>query len=153
MKGDRKKGLTLIAGVIFAVNTSGCATLVNGRNQEIAVSSTPSGATVKTGDVQTTTPGKLTLRRNEDHELTFTKDDFPERQIKLESTGSWWLLGNVVWGLFGGVIGVAIDTANGAGSKLKPGSVDINMETGLIKEVVEQPAEPAKDAAGTGTRP
>jgi len=140
MGGEKKKGLTLIAGLILAVNTSGCATIINGRNQEIALSSTPAGVTVKTGAVQTTTPGKLTLRRSEDHDLTFTKDGFPERQTKLESTGSWWLLGNVV---FGGLIGLVVDMVSGGGFKLKPGSVDMNMETGLVKEAPREAVDPA----------
>jgi len=101
----------------------------HGRTQELSVASTPSGATVKTGAVETTTPGKLTLRRNEDHALVFTKDGFPERQAKVESSVSWWLLGNV---LFGGLIGFVVDGISAAGSKLKPDSVDMNIETGSV---------------------
>lgn len=132
MRSEKKTGLTLIASVLLAVNTTGCATIINGRTQELAVASTPPGATVKTGAVETTTPGNLTLRRNEDHALVFTKDSFPERQVKVESTTSWWLLGNVLFGIIGGIIGLVVDGASGGGSKLSPGSVDMNMETGFV---------------------
>ena len=129
MTGDGERGLRLIASVLLAVNATGCATIINSRTQELSVASTPPGATVKTGAVETTTPGKLTLRRNEDHALTFTKDAFPERQAKVESNTSWWLLGNV---LFGGIIGFVVDGISGAGSKLSPGSVDMDMESGSV---------------------
>ena len=69
------------------------------------------------------------LRRNEDRALTFTKDGYRDRQAKVESSASWWLIGNV---LFGGIIGFVVDGISGAGSKLNPDSVDLNMETGLV---------------------
>lgn len=53
------------------------------------MTSTPPGATVKVADVQTTTPGKLALRRNQDHTAVFTKGGFPGRPVALESKPSW----------------------------------------------------------------
>ena len=73
------------------------------------------------------------------------KEGYPERQTRLESKPSWWLLGNVI---FGGLIGLIIDLAAGGGFTLRPGSVDIDLGTGVVKEL-EKPA----DAAEASLRP
>ena len=98
----------------------------------MALASAPPGAAVKIDGVQTTTPGKVTLRRNQDYNAVFTKEGFPERPVKLESKASWWLLGNVI---FGGLIGLIIDLGAVGGFKLVPGSVDMDLASGTAKEV------------------
>jgi hypothetical protein len=119
--------------VAFAVSaaTSGCATIVQGRTEGITVVSNPPGATVKTANVQITTPGELKLRRDRDHSLVVDKEGFPTREIKLESRPSWWLLGNAA---FGGLIGLVVDLATGSGYRLKPTNADIDLGTGVVKE-------------------
>lgn len=133
----------LIASVLLLAGTSGCATIVNGPRQDVAMLSTPPGATVKVADLETITPGKLTLRRNTDHNAVFMKEGFPERSVQLESRPSWWLLGNA---LFGGLIGLVVDLASGGGFKLVPDGVDMDLASGTVKEVEthEAKAEPRK---------
>jgi len=113
-------------------SASGCATIIHGRSQDVALASTPAGATVKVDGVQTTTPGTITLKRKEDHDAVFTREGFPDRQVKIESKGSWWMLGNL---LFGGIIGLIVDLATGGGYKLVPESIDLDLASGAVKEV------------------
>jgi hypothetical protein len=75
--------------VITLSSTSGCATIIPGRSQDVAFASTRSGATVKVDGVQTATPGTITLPRKQDHDAVFTKEGFPGRSVKIESKGSW----------------------------------------------------------------
>lgn len=118
--------------LVLTLNAAGCATIVNGRTQGVAVASTPPAATVKVDGLETTTPGKVELRRNGEHTLVFTKEGFPDRDVKLESGPSAWLLGNI---LFGGLIGLIVDFVSGGAYKLSPDSVDMDMATGKAKKV------------------
>lgn len=127
----------VVSLIILTVSTSGCATIVHGRSQDVALASTPPGATVKIDGVQTTTPGKVTLRRDQDYNATFEKEGYSTRQVKIEKEGSWWLLGNII---FGGIIGLIIDLAAGGAYDLEPDSVDIDLGTGVVKEI-EKPKE------------
>jgi len=127
------KPFTAIATLlVLMLNAAGCATIVNGRTQGIAVASTPPAATVKVDGLETTTPGSVDLRRNREHTMVFTKDGFPDRDVKLESGPSAWLLGNLI---FGGLIGLIIDFVSGGAYKLSPASVDMDMATGTAKKV------------------
>ncbi len=76
-----------ISLVVTLGSTSGCATIIHGRSQEVALASTPPGAIVKIDRVQTTTPGTITLRRKQDYDAVFTKEGFPDRPVKIESKG------------------------------------------------------------------
>jgi len=127
------KPFTAIATLlVLMLNAAGCATIVNGRTQGIAVASTPPAATVKVDGLETTTPGRVDLRRNREHTMVFTKDGFPDRDVKLESGPSAWLLGNLI---FGGLIGLIIDFVSGGAYKLSPASVDMDMATGTAKKI------------------
>src|SRR3989449_2461808 len=142
----------------LAALTSGCGTIIHGRSQDVLVTSVPSGATAKVGDVQVVTPGTVTLKRKETYTVVFTKEGFPERKTSLESTGSWWLLGNAI---FGGVVGLIIDLATGGGYKIVPSNLEMDLATGVVKErsdasaamAAVPPAPPATSAGPSRLRP
>ncbi len=83
----------------------------------------------------------MTLKRDQDYNAVFKKAGFQDREVKLEKTGSWWLLGNLA---FGGLIGLIIDLVSGSGYKLVPGSVDMDMATGTVKEIEEKKVDEKK---------
>lgn len=133
---------TLVAASVV-VALSGCATIFNSESQAVKVHSAPEGAAVvianSSGEkVHTgTTPFTVTLKRGagyfkpESYTLTFTKDGFPTREVKIEGTISGWYFGNL---LLGGIIGMlAVDPVTGAMYAL-PESV-----TGTM---ADQPAKP-----------
>lgn len=134
--GTKPKPLAAMLSTLIVIGSlPGCATIVNGRTQDVALGSNPPAARVTLENIQTTTPGRVTLRRNQDYDLVFTKEGFPDRTAMLKKTGSWWMLANVI---FGGVIGLIVDLTSGGGYKLVPESVDMDMATGAVKEVKEK---------------
>jgi hypothetical protein len=78
----RLAAVTTIGGM--SLNLIGCATIINGRTQDVPVSSIPSGASVRTEGIQATTPATLTLKRDTEHTVVVSHDGLPERQVKLD---------------------------------------------------------------------
>jgi hypothetical protein len=126
--------------VIFAL-LGGCATIVNGKTQEIAISTVPPGATVLIDGSQTViTPTTVALRRNKDYVFTIMKDGYQTQVVPVTGVISGWLVGNIV---FGGLIGGGIDAATGAAFTLTPESVT----------VVLQPLQPGQIPAAAPAGP
>lgn len=109
---------SVIAGASLA---GGCASIVNGTSQVITVethqSATPvSGASCEManskGTYHVTTPGSLTVHRAYgDLTVTCTKEGMPDGIAKVTSSTKPMVFGNI---LFGGAIGVVVDTTGGA---------------------------------------
>jgi len=95
---------TLVAVVMLM---SGCATVHNGRHQEVSVVTDPAGATVdvRCGKLQpaAVTPATIRLpRRIEECSLILTRPGFHPETVVFESSVSRW-----VWGNFAAPIGGA----------------------------------------------
>ncbi len=110
--------------IAFALLT-GCATLINGRTQNIPVKTTPKEATVTAEENSTLTPATFTLERNRDYLLTITKEGYETQKIKIVHVINAASAGNL---LTFGMIGVAIDTATGACWTLKPEEITITLQ-------------------------
>lgn len=128
---------------------SGCGTIVNGRKQNVGISSNPSGAvsefnyrkSVVVGrnkhsggpiygmvDFSTScvTPCSLNLDRNVDpYLLTIKKEGYEPASATLYHRKSGLLWGNI---LFGGIIGLVIDFNSGGAYKLKPESIMVDLK-------------------------
>ena len=117
-----KKSLIAASAAVLAL--SGCASIFNGKTQQVTVSSVPDGATAtvtnSAGDKihNGSTPITLTLNRgasyfkSESYTIVLTKEGFAPKELKLTATVSGWYIGNIV---FGGLIGMlAVDPATGA---------------------------------------
>jgi hypothetical protein len=103
---------TLVAVVMF---TQGCATVHNGRHQEIAVVSDPAGANVEVrcGRMQpaAVTPATVRLpRRVEQCSLILTRDGFHPETVVFESSPDGWVWANFAGPAIGGTIGAARDS-------------------------------------------
>jgi hypothetical protein len=104
---------------------SGCASIISGRNAEVAIDSYPSNAHVVIHDndgrqvASLNTPGVVSLKRNRRYFLparytaTIEAPGFAPAEVPVRSTVNPWVLGNVLFGL-GGVAGLAVDNATGA---------------------------------------
>lgn len=97
---------------------SGCATIVNGTSQSVAISTTPAGAhcdVARQGSHIGTvapTPGSLHLDKSKnDIDVSCTKDGFEPATIAQSASFGGATFGNI---LFGGIIGASIDAASGA---------------------------------------
>jgi hypothetical protein len=99
---------TFVALVIF---TQGCATVHNGRHQEITVVSDPAGANVEVhcGKVQpvVVTPTTVRLpRRVEQCSLILTRPGFHSETVVFDSSPSGWVWANFAGPIVGGVSGM-----------------------------------------------
>jgi PEGA domain len=112
--------------VFFALVAGGCATIINGTTQPIAITSTPNGARVTVDDKDTsyTTPANVELERGRDHMLTFHLDGYQDETFAIKHSMSAVVAGNI---LGGGLIGWGVDAADGAQDKLTPETVQITL--------------------------
>ncbi len=134
-----------IAALGFSV--SGCASIVEGTTQSIAVTSTPaSGAncvlTSSEGTYYVTTPGNVTVHKTKnDLAIVCKHDGYQDASTKISPHFNGATLGNVI---AGGVIGVGIDAATGANFNY-PEKFDVPM----IAVSMPAPTTPEAPAAAT----
>jgi phosphoketolase len=108
---------------------SGCASIVEGSTQTIAVATPPAdGArcilTSSEGVYYVTTPGNATVHKTKnDIDVLCKKDGFQEATYKIESHFNGATAGNI---LAGGIIGMGVDAATGANYNF-PAEVKIPM--------------------------
>ena len=102
----------------------GCASIVHGTRQKIAIATDPLGAEVSTGEITMTTPCSLNLKRKNDHILSIHKPGYETETVKLTSVLSGAVAGNI---LLGGPIGWGVDAISGAQWRLDPETVSIKL--------------------------
>jgi hypothetical protein len=112
----------ITAGILSVSLLSGCASIVEGSFQRVAVQTTASNEPVPNvacklentkGNWALKTPGSITVRRaSDDLYIQCVKDGVPAPITAVKSSGSPWLWGNL---LFGGLIGLGVDLADGDG--------------------------------------
>lgn len=145
-------GCTLLA--------AGCGSIVGGTSQEIQISSTPPGADCAIyregliiGRVNPT-PGTATIQKSKkDLVITCTKVQCEPAQTSCTSGVEPWSIGNILFGLIGGPIGLIIDHSTGAVNKyespvnvtLAPITVDRTETLGAPPETAPPTAVPSKD--------
>ncbi len=113
----RKKIISMILMISFGLLV-GCASIVHGTKQDEMFLSEPTGAEILIDNMaQGTTPKTLPLKRSLDHTVTIKLAGYQPATFKLTRGISGWVFGNV---LFGGVIGIVVDAADGAIYHLKP---------------------------------
>ncbi|MEP6722591.1 MAG: hypothetical protein ABJA77_14185 [Variovorax sp.] len=135
-----KKSLFAASAVVLAL--TGCASIFNGKTQQVTVSSVPEGAmasvTNRAGEKihSGATPVTLTLDRgagyfkSESYAIVLTKDGFALKELKLTATLSGWYIGNI---LLGGLVGMlAVDPLTGAMCTF-PSSVSGTLESQATK--------------------
>lgn len=113
------KYIALAMGV--AVLNSGCASIVNGQNQSLSVQARSKGDQVADANCKLSndksvwylkTPGSTTVRRSyEDLAVLCEKPGLEAGLTSAKSSTKAMAFGNI---LFGGVIGVGVDTISGA---------------------------------------
>lgn len=135
----------VVAGGLAA---SGCASIISGRTATVTLDSRPPDAAVvirdRRGDevLTTHTPATVELRRKDrflwpaSYTATFQKPGYESKQVAIEQTVNPWILGNVA---FGGVVGLAIDSATGAAWAPKVAAINEPLEPTYV---VQQPVPP-----------
>jgi hypothetical protein len=145
--------------ITIALVTSGCASIISGRTATVKIDSRPSDAAVVIHDKQghevltTHTPATVELRRKEGwfwpakYTATIEKPGYQPTTVPIVSTLNPWVLGNVV---IGGPIGLAVDTATGAGWKPKVASIQPDLEPMYTAQL---PADTSPAANGHDVEP
>ncbi len=121
------KTIITISYSLFFLMSTGCASIISGSEQEISLTSQPSGATVtvEPGGQQATTPGTLLLKRKDGpYRLNFTLDGHEPYSVMLTTDMNGWVYGNLI---LGGIIGFLIDSSTGASTTLNPDEVNANL--------------------------
>ncbi len=108
---------TMLIGM-GALLTTGCATIIHGTQQNVGISSTPTGAFVTIDNLQSgTTPIFAKLRRKENHVVRISLPGYQPKDLTLTSGVSGWVWGNIA---IGGLVGLAVDAITGGMYKLSP---------------------------------
>ena len=121
----------VVAAPLLALLTlaaAGCATMVNGRYQQVPVASAPSGALVEVdGTEQCHTPCVVRVTRHDNHTIRVASPGYEATGITLrrELTGWAWL--NI---LNGGLPGISADATTGGLYELAPRKVDLTLAAG-----------------------
>ncbi len=117
--------ISSLVGIALVLPT-GCASIVSGRNADVAFESYPSNAHVVIHDKQgravasLNTPGVATLKRNRPffmparYTATIAAPGYQPAQVPIRSTINPWILGNIA---VGGIPGLVIDNTTGAAWK------------------------------------
>jgi hypothetical protein len=127
---------------LVALTLGGCATIVRGTTEEVAIQSEPPGAQAKTsnGFGCLETPCVITVPRKDPFILTVAKAGYRPEQITVgtavQGGGTAGLAGNV---LAGGIIGVVVDASNGAANDHVPNPVIVELKPlAPVSPVLEQ---------------
>lgn len=125
----------ILAALMLATLASGCATIVEGTDQTVTVTSDPSGASCelkRDGQVigiVNPTPGSVQIDKSKkDISVQCVKEGYADAGGALGSDFQGMTFGNI---LFGGLIGVAVDAGSGAMHEYEPLiHVELSPQTG-----------------------
>ncbi len=123
----KKKMLITVSAVLLLISlTTACATIFQGSNQKVAMSSEPGGAKVYVnGQYMGTTPFEIKLERKKTYNIEFRKEGFQNKTVVLtNSIGAGW----IVLDILGGLIPVIIDAATGNWYSLDQDNVNAALE-------------------------
>ena len=113
----------LIALSSFAL--SGCATVINGNNQDYKIKTDPSGAKVSFNNgLSCESPCKLELKRRKDFRADVVKDGYKPAYVLIQSQFGGAVVGNVI---LGGIVGGVVDSANGSTNHLAPAPLSLKL--------------------------
>ncbi|MES2217109.1 MAG: hypothetical protein V4501_01725 [Pseudomonadota bacterium] len=125
------KNIVLFSGLIgFTILSTGCASIVNGQNQPVSVTTSPAGAQCSLENNKgkwyiSSTPGSAVVHRSfESLAVTCTKPGYKSSLKQVASSTKGMAFGNLV---FGGVIGAGVDMADGAAYDY-PTDIAVNMK-------------------------
>lgn len=146
----------IVLALSVAALSSGCASIVNGHNQSLSVATLHQGQPVTDANCKLSndkgvwflkTPGSTTVRRSyENLAVACEKPGLDAGLTSAKSSTKAMAFGNI---LFGGIIGVGVDTATGAAYDY-PDLITVEMSASplavpaVIAPVVSAPAQEIK---------
>ena len=136
-----KKPMAIILCLVSLSFHAGCASIVDGRTQDVMIrSEPPQAAVIVDGAKIGRTPMIASLRRKQRHTIEIRKEDY-ESQTRATTKGfNWWYVGNLI---FGGVIGLIVDPITGAMFEVNPDHISVELEKtgpGVSQPIAAAPA-------------
>lgn len=131
-----KKVRWIVAALLVSLLVGGCATIAGGGStQELTIDSNPKGAKIFLGnlvkgevinlsDSGLVTPSKVTVSRK-DAVIILKEEGYEDTNIILTKRINGWVFGNII---FGGVIGISIDSSTGAANRYDPNELFIELQ-------------------------
>lgn len=83
--------------VTIALGTWGCATMVTGTEQNVLITSNPTGALVKINEKTYQTPATLKLGKKSNHFVVIEKPGYESEAVEIRRHISWWNTLDVLW--------------------------------------------------------
>ena len=119
---------TLSISAIFILLINGCGTIFGGLSQDVKLTSDPPDVLVVdtvTG-LKYTTPSTISLAKNSEHSLVFSKDGYRNEVVPLwrEARFLWWFLDAFTLGIANG-----IDAATGGLFDIKPDQIHVALNS------------------------
>ncbi len=108
------------------LSSMSCATIINGANQDVRITSKPKTANVTIdGKMKGQTPYVARLRRKDSHIILIEMSGYEPFEMLIEKKLSGWVFGNI---LIGGLPGLIVDALTGAMYKLDPDKVKVTLQ-------------------------
>jgi len=142
------------SAIVLSASLAGCATVVRGTSTEFKVVSTPPGASVRTstGFACSPTPCSIKLPRKAEFDATVTLAGYKAQTVHVRSVvgggGAAGFAGNMV---AGGLVGMAVDGADGAMNDLKPNPLSVTLQPESAAPTASS-ASPAEQSTPTASQ-
>jgi hypothetical protein len=126
-----RNGAIMVTAALGALGLGACATIIHSPRQQVAISSTPAGATISIDNREVgKTPLVTKLARKDEHVLRIELAGYQPFQATLSRKVSGWVWGNIV---FGGLVGLAVDAVSGGMYELRPDQVSAALASGQAR--------------------
>ena len=123
--------LNMILVIIVLIISSGCATIVHGTRQDIAITTDPAGAGLSVdGRENYISPAVISMSRKDNHVVQIDKDGYQKEAVNIKQTMSLATLGDM---LAGGIIGYVVDAKTGAQCRLIPDNIYVHLRPVIPK--------------------
>jgi hypothetical protein len=119
------KFLSLISSSLILL--TGCATIMHGTSENVAISSNPTNASVSVdGRYIGRSPTIVNLTRKNNHTVKIELEGYEPYETILTHQVSGWTFGNIIFGA-GGLVGLAVDAISGGLYRLSAEQVTAEM--------------------------
>jgi hypothetical protein len=144
------------AVALLGLSVTGCATVIRGTSTKFDVTSEPSGAAVHTnnGFSCQATPCNFRMSRKDSFDITVSMDGYVSQTVHVKSKAATDGVALMTGGnfLLGGIIGSAVDVADGATNRLVPNPLNVILQKVGGESGATASATPASDGAAAGTK-
>jgi hypothetical protein len=145
MNSPYSRVLTL-ALISCALLCTSCSSIINGRSQQVTVTSDPSGASFTVnGEQELKTPAVFKLKRKNDHIIVFDNPGYQQERTVLKHMVSGWVAGNI---FLGGPIGLGVDAMTGGMYQIVPDALHMRLHPvapNTLQSSIKKIEEPAAE--------